>query len=186
MAFVKIDKSHRSGIGENNASVSMSAYLADGKMHKSKSVSFRISYALFLQLGWEAVDRRLRIGVFEGTDKDAGLLQLMPDPRGYASSISLNSLGEESRQGVAISVTIERFRHYVLNDCPVSSTLVEHVIDDGALVIQCPDWLRFNPQSISKPIVEAPPEPSPPEPSPPPKSTSVTQLRPGKGHRRQG
>lgn len=151
MAFVKVDKSNRSYSLDNIPAVTMAAHLAEGKFHKGRSVSFRVSRALVDQLGWKATDGRIRIGVFEGTDKDVGFLQLMVDPEGYSAA-----LGEPgSKQGIGINVTIERFKHYVLNDCPVASMTVNFIAEKDTLVVECPDWLRFNPLSV--PQQEAPP-----------------------------
>lgn len=149
MAFVKIDKAMRASAIDDMPVVTMGAYLADGKAHKGKSITFRITRALISQLGWEIVGDKLRIGVFEGTDKDVGFLQLMPDQHGYVASCEA-----ETKQGASISVTYDRFKHYVLNESPVPSHNVNHIVNGNALVVECPDWLRFNPQSVPKPEPE--------------------------------
>lgn len=152
MAFVKIEKSRIGGaIRNNTVAVTMGSYLADGKVHKSKSVSFRLTGALIKQLGWIVEERRIRISVLEGTDKDIGFIQLMPDPDGYSASQKYES------QGISVNVTAERFAHYVLNECPMPSRTVNHMIDEGTLIVECPDWLRFNPLSVPdvpKPKIE--------------------------------
>ena len=163
MAFVKVDKARRiRGMGA--PVITMGSYLADGKLHKSKSVAFRISAALVEQIGWKADDGRIRLSVFEGTDKDKGFLQLMPTEDGYAGTFRNKS------QGVSINVTIERFKHYVLNECPTSAQPVDHIIDGEALVVECPDWLRFNPQTV-------------PEPEPAPVTELHTRRGPGRPRR---
>jgi hypothetical protein len=147
----------------------MGTYLADGKIHKGKSVAFRISRTLVNELGWkEDEDGRIRIGIFEGTDKDVGFLQLALDPRGYAGG----SKGKEGHeQGISISVSVDRFKHYVLNECPMPAAQVTHIVDGDTLVVECPDWLRFNPQSVAQ---------SGPKPE-----TKIVDMHPGRGRRRQ-
>ena len=154
MAFVKLDKSSRTVNGIQNATVAMGAYLADGKAHKSKSVSFRLSYAMIKQLGWGTPDGRVSIAILEGTDEDRGFLQLVEDPDGYRGATNSS---DGRTQGTSITVRVERFRHYVLNECPVTSAYVTHVVDGNVLIIECPDWLRFNPLSV--PQIAPEPEP---------------------------
>lgn len=175
MAFIKIDKS-RSTIDSGTPLVSMGAYLADGKVHQSKSIAFRVTRKLIDDLGWKIVDNKLRIAVHEGTDTDKGFLQLVPDEKGYSGSSG--SKDEEGQQGISISVSVVRFKHYVLNECPVASHVVNHIVDNGSLIIECPDWFRYNllsepqPEPKQVPLVAAPPAP--------------VQLHPGRGHRRRG
>lgn len=172
MAFVKVEKLHRGGYNGTVAIVTMGAYLADGKAHKSRSVNFRMTQPLIQQLGWVPVERKLIVAINEGIDVDKGFLQITLDPNGRRISQTLEG------QGFSLSATIESFHHYVLNECPVPSATVSHVIDNGALIIECPDWLRYNPASVPQPepkqvpLVAAPPAP--------------VQLHPGRGHRRRG
>ena len=56
----------------------------------------------------------------------------------------------------------------MLNECPVSSAFVTHVVDNGVLLIECPDWLRFNPLSVPQTASEPSPEPPQSEPEPEP------------------
>lgn len=149
MPFVKIDKSRRASTGETV--VSMGTYLADGKKHMTKSVAFRISAALLKQLGWVISEGKIALGVHEGTGVDKGFLQLVLDPQGYRGS-----QGKETEEGagIGISITSDRFKHYVLNECPVSAVIVAHTIDGDALVVECPDWLRYNPLSEPQPEPE--------------------------------
>lgn len=167
MAFVKVEKRHTGGYNATVAMVTMGAYLADGKAHKGRSVNFRMTQLLIQQLGWVPVDRKLIVAINEGIDVDKGFLQITLDPNGRRISQTLEG------QGFSLSATIESFHHYVLNECPVSSATVSHVIDNGALIIECPDWLRYNPTSV-------------PQPEPGPVPQTPVQLHPGRGHRRRG
>ena len=148
MAFVQINKSRVVIASGQEPLVTMGTYLADGKAHKGRSISFRLTYPLFVQLGWEIKDRKIGIGINEGVGEDAGFLQLIHDEaHGYRGSQGSATRSREY-QGVTISVTYERFKHYVLNECPVSAHLVNHMVDNNTLIVECPDWLRFNPQSV--------------------------------------
>lgn len=152
MAFVKVEKIHVGGGVPSSAEpqIRMGAYLADGKVHKSKSVNFRFNFALIERMKWPFDDKRgTQLVVHEGTDADKGFLQIVPtipsDPAARRMTIG------EGKQGAAISLVIESFKHYVLNECPAAASTVAHVIDDGALIIECPDWLRYNPASAPEP-----------------------------------
>ena len=155
MAFVKVNKS-KHNVTEGNAVLTMGAYLGDGKVHKSRSVAFRFTRTLMEQLGWIR-DGRVGLAMYEGTDKDAGFLQITPEPDGY--TLVVNNRGSSNSTGGAISVTADRFKHYVLNECPVSTCVAQHSVDGNSLIIECPEWLRFNPESVPKPTPVAPPPP---------------------------
>lgn len=154
MAFVKVEKRHTGGYNNTVAMVTMGAYLADGKVHKSRSINFRLTHLLVQQLGWEVVDRKLNVAIHEGIDADKGFLQIVLDPNGRRISQTVEG------QGFSLSAIVESFKHYVLNECPMPSAPVSHVIDNGALIIECPDWLRYNPESV-------------PQEAPAPKVTSM-------------
>lgn len=165
MPFVRIEKSRHGGLSSyTQPVVVMGAYLADGKAHKSRSVTFRMTRPLLDQLGWTLDDHgRIGVAVHEGTGADQGYIQLVQDEeRGYRGSQGGSTNAEDRvNQGVSISVTIERFRHYVLNECPVPSHQVNFIIDGNALIVECPDWLRYNTQSAPPPVVEEPKLPLP-------------------------
>jgi hypothetical protein len=168
MAFTKVEKLRTGGYGIVEPQVTMGAYLADGKKHKSKQVNFRISRTLVMQLGWEPEDNKLNILINEGSGSDKGFLQFMPDSSKDARRVTIEP---DSHQGISLNTTIESFKHYVLNECPVPSEVVTHVVDGNALIIECPDWLRYNP------LTEPKPEPKP--------ETKVVDMHPGRGRRRQ-
>jgi hypothetical protein len=59
------------------------------------------------------------------------------------------------------SITAAKLKHYVLNDDSVPVDATEFTIDekDQTILIQCPDWLRYNSLSYQepekpKPVVE--------------------------------
>jgi hypothetical protein len=151
MAFVKTKPKLRAGRGRTDA-VSMGVYLADGKDVERKSVTFRFSSSVLDKLGWKPVDGKpFFVNVLEGTDTDTGFLQLAPDVDGY-SVTGKTAAPENSVQSRSITVGIDRFQHYVLNEPgPVPSAPVQYVIDGDTMLIECPDWLRFNPLSVPQP-----------------------------------
>jgi hypothetical protein len=58
-------------------------------------------------------------------------------------------------------VSVTRFKHYVLNDTArdIEPAPVEFTVDEKehTILIQCPDWLRYNPLSVPvqpKPVVK--------------------------------
>lgn len=165
MPFVRIEKSRHGGLSSyTQPVVVMGAYLADGKAHKGRSVTFRMTRPLIDQLGWILNEEgRIGVSVHEGTGTDQGYVQLVQDEQhGYRGSQGGGNSDDKANQGISISVTIERFRHYVLNECPVSSHQVNFIVDGNALIVECPDWLRYNPQSVPEPqpvVVEEPKRP---------------------------
>ena len=161
MAFVRVDKSRQGGTHLAVPMVTMGTYLADGKKHKTKHIAFRISRPLLEQLGWAFDGVSVNVTVNEGTDKDSGYLQLVPATADLHTRRLTLSHGGKGNQGVSVSITADNFRHYVLNECPVSADITPHIVDGDTLIIECPDWLRYNPQSV---------------PEPAPKPAPVTQL----------
>jgi hypothetical protein len=86
--------------------------------------------------------------VQEGVGAESGFLQLVEDERGYTFSTS----GKHRELAVSANITESNLAHYVLNEVPVTSSPVEFSIeDDGAtILLQCPDWLRYNPLSYDE------------------------------------
>jgi hypothetical protein len=156
MAFTRVEKLRTGGHGAIMPQVTMGAYLADGKKHKSKQINFRVTRALINELGWEPDNDKLYIAINEGSGSDKGFLQLVPDKMGRRTTVEA-----DTNQGMAINATLDSFKHYVLNECPMPTEVVNHIVDGNALIIECPDWFRFNPLS---------------EPQPEPEPEKVTQL----------
>ncbi len=150
MAFVKVEKLRR-GIGDLlTPVVTMGAYLADGKKHKTRSIMFRISFPLLRELKWEAKDGLFCIVIHEGTDTNRGFLQFTID-NDSIDSRRISTPKDGDKHGISTNVTVDAFKHYVLNECPISAIPVAHTVDGSALIIECPDWLRYNPQSVPEP-----------------------------------
>lgn len=170
MPFVKIDRSRVGGKYAGGSPVSMAIYNADGKKYKARSVAIRFEHALVQEL-WPHPDTEiLRLSVYEGTGADKGFLSIHKDDTGYIAG-QIKSTGERV-YAYSIAITQVRFKHYVLNDTRAEMAPVQFVVDDGAILVECPDWLCFNPLSAPEEAL-AEPEPVPvPEPEKPaPKST---------------
>lgn len=151
MAFVKLDKGarrSRSGITE----VRLGAYR--GK--QGRVVYISISLGAIEQAGWtinesETNSKRKTVNVMinEGVGEDAGFWLLTEDNEfGYV-------LGADHQQSGALvtSILIARLKHYVLNDEHVSVESVEATVDEKehTILVQVPDWIRYNPQSYQEP-----------------------------------
>ena len=157
MAFTRVTKgSTGTSSSGRSEDVRMGAHLQSGP-GTSRGVYFSIPQSVAIKAGWTLVDNaNVRKGVHlvidEGHGEDAGFLMLSEDPRGYACGAS-----REGAYALAMSITAQRLRHYVLNDCPVETEPVEFSVDPkaGTVLIQVPDWLRYNPLTAPQP--EAPP-----------------------------
>ena len=151
MAFVKLDKGarrSRSGITE----VRLGAYR--GK--QGRVVYISISLGAIEQAGWtinesEANTKRKTVNVMinEGVGEDAGFWLLTEDDEfGYILG------ADHARSGSLVtSIQIARLKHYVLNDEHISVEPVEATVDEKehTILIQCPDWIRYNSQSYQEP-----------------------------------
>jgi hypothetical protein len=117
---------------------------------------FRFSPNILAQLGW-ATDPVTLVIVLEGTGSDVGFLQIVADPRGYAVTGSKTKAGQSRN----ITVGVDRFNHYVLNEPgPIPTAPVSFVLENGYMLIECPDWLKFNPLSVPQPEPVVAPEPT--------------------------
>lgn len=151
MAFVKLDKGLRR-VREGITEVRLGAYR--GK--QGRVVYLSISYAAIEAAGWtvhqsETNTKRKTINVMinEGVGEDAGFWLLSEDNEfGY-------SLGADHTNSGALcsSILVARFRHYVLNDEHMSVQPVEATVDEKehTILVQVPDWIRYNPQSYQEP-----------------------------------
>jgi hypothetical protein len=152
MAFVKIDKSAtggwRSDLSEPN--VRMSCHLQDDKT--PRSVAFYINHVLIDKVGWTTTmdsngRTSLSVAIHEGTGEDAGFLMLEESDakNGYVLAVS-----KPGAFTYGMNASFTRFKHYVINEVPTPLMDVEFTYDakDKTVLIQCPDWLRYNPLSV--------------------------------------
>lgn len=162
----------------NDPIIRMGTHLQGSKT--PRSVYMSISLSVLDQMGWSYTpeeDERARcsIAVHEGTHEDAGFFMLERDPSGYTFGGANNN--KEARSALVSNIAVTKLRHYAVND-PLMEHPPEHVeftIDEkeGTILIQLPDWLRYNESSV--------PDPEPEvyiEPPPPPKSKPKTSPVP--------
>ena len=164
MAFVKINKPQK-GSRAVGYQVTMASYLGgDKNAMKSKSIVFSISGELVEALGWADDTKPTNIQVMEGVGPDQGFLKLVSADNGYRLSAKRMLKSPSGRTYTAnLTSAAGAYQHYVLNECPVSSSLVNHIVDDDGLLVEVPDWFRFNPASVSPAEttrVEPPPAPA--------------------------
>jgi hypothetical protein len=157
MAFQKVDKGSWQSNADNLPSVRMSAHLADST--SVRSVVFFITRRVLDDVGAPideenrgSIKKRTRMAVYEGTGTDEGFLLITPDPKGYSCTLSAHGAHTFS-----MSVAISKLRHYVLNECPAPVCDVEFTIDEKehSILVQCPDWLRFNVETRTR-LIEGP------------------------------
>jgi hypothetical protein len=109
-------------------------------------------------------DGRANVGfdVLEGTQEDAGFFLLVYNGEGYKSGASSANAGI-----FTLNISLPRLKHYVLNDHPPQNhelELVEFTCDENerTVLIQVPDWLRYNPLSVPQEEKVKEPEVAPP------------------------
>jgi len=165
MAFTQINKSSL-GSHSNKNEIRMGSRRQSQSVPQ-RSIYFAITRDVVAQVGWElTVDdddgnrEWIRVAVNEGSDEDAGFLLLTEDMnKGYVFGTNKGATGFS----LAGSVSCTRFKHYVLNDTTmdIEPAPVEFTVDEKehSILIQCPDWLRYNPLSVPavakpKPVVK--------------------------------
>jgi len=152
MAFTQIAKSAM-GAHANKHEIRMGSRF-QSKSTSTRSIYFAITRAVVAQAGWtidvSGAERDIiQIAVNEGSEEDAGFLLLSEDTeKGYVFGTSRGVVGNS----MAGSVSVTRFRHYVLNDMSqeIEPAPVEFTVDEKehTILVQCPDWLRYNPLSV--------------------------------------
>lgn len=182
MAFVKIEKGLRR-IRGNIPEVRLGAYR--GK--QGRVVYIAISEAACEMAGWtihqtEGKKRRtVNVMINEGVGDDAGFWLFTEDEEfGYSLGADHVSAG-----ALCSSVLVTRFQHYLLNDSEgnISTEEVASTVDEKehTILVQCPDWLRYNPQSYQEPekpkVEERRPAPRPPLELVPPRGKDKHRRR---------
>jgi hypothetical protein len=158
MTFTKVDKAASGGwrTVTDQPNVRMSCYLQDDK--HPRSVAFYINQVLIDALGWKLHTdpngrKSLHVDIHEGTGEDAGFLMLTEgDQRGYVLAVS-----KAGALTFAMNIAFVRFKHYAINEVPAPLGDVEFTYDanDKTILIQCPDWLRYNSLSVKAEPVKA-------------------------------
>lgn len=149
MPFEMVVKGTWNKYTADEAKVRMGATLADHK--KVKSVVFSITRKVLNGIGAPlvggssaSIKEQTKLAVYEGTGHDEGFLLILPDPKGYTCSITTHGTNT-----FIMHVAIGKLKHYVFNECPMPIDDVEFTIDEKehSVLVQCPDWLRFNTQT---------------------------------------
>ena len=163
MAFVKVNKSATGAHQDTGPMVRMGSSLQSEKQ-SSRAVYFSITRTAIDEVGWSLEaegDRRVvvSVGIHEGTGSDAGFLLLTHEESGYRLG---STRKRETSSSFAMNVSVTRFRHYVINDPLIEKDTapVEFTIDakDHTILIQCPEWLRYNPLTAPQPEIEERPQ----------------------------
>lgn len=161
MPFTRILKSARTLHAPNAYEIRMASHLHQGK-DKPRGIYFSISEEVIRDLGWDTMPsvvsperKTCKIEIQEGVGKDAGFL-LFTAPMDKLSTPYLFGTAKGSSRAFITQVSITRIKHYVLNEVPALSTVVEFTIDEKerTILVQCPDWLRYNPLSYQEPEPE--------------------------------
>jgi len=161
MAFTQVVKG-KTGIRTNEVPELRMGSRLQSKTTLTRSIYFALTRPLIEQVGWQilkhdAERESIRVAVNEGTAEDAGFLLLSEDlEKGYSFGTNVGRQGQSMASGVSVS----RFRHYVLNDVShdIEPEAVEFTVDEDehTILVQCPDWLRYNPLSVPQPEPVAP------------------------------
>jgi hypothetical protein len=165
MAFVKLEKSTRGSFAEDRLEVRMGAHL-QSKAGTKRGVYFSMSETVVGQVGWKQIEGEgefrvaCKVLVQEGVGEDAGffLLSEATDSHGYALGTT-----NKAARSYSMSISAIKLQHYKLNEVPMPTAPVEFTIDEKekTILIQSPDWLRYDPSTYAeppKPVVQ----PSPP------------------------
>jgi hypothetical protein len=166
MAFVKINKSFHIGRPSTEPRIRMGSHLHGGaKEGPPRGIYIAMTQEIVKRVGWTLepstsgrqskdgsyIERMVcMITVHEGVGEDSGFIQLAEDrEKGYVLGST-----KGSASSLAVNMGIGAFKHYVLNEVPVEPHEVDFTIDeeDHTILIQCPDWLRYNPQSYKAPV----------------------------------
>ena len=157
MPFAKVERFYRSSSADTNT-IRMGSHLAAEKI--ARGIYIGVGLDVVKQVGWlvkSTSDTRqaTTVAILEGTGDDGGFLMLAYDEKhGY-------TLGSErtGSRSFYTNITANKLKHYVLNEVPCPVGPVDFSIDEKAqtVLIQCPDWLRYNPASYQEPEKEVVP-----------------------------
>ena len=164
MAFVKVNKSNTgASYGSGVEEVRLGYHLSNGGSRGGRSMYVTITRALADKLGWKVEQQdngrnTMSVIIHEGTYEDAGFLMFENAEAGY--SLGTNGSTAGAHHALSSSISMSRIKHYAVND-PSEEKLTaacEYVInDDNTLLVQCPDWLRYNAASVPEQPVKVEP-----------------------------
>jgi hypothetical protein len=164
MAFVKVSKSNTgASYGSGVEEVRLGYHLSNVGDRGGKSMYITITRALVDKLGWKVEQQdngrnTMSVTIHEGTYEDAGFLMFENTDTGY--TLGTNSSTAGAHHALSSSISISRIKHYAVNE-PTEEKLTaacEFVInDDNTILVQCPDWLRYNSASVPEQPVKVEP-----------------------------
>jgi hypothetical protein len=149
MPFIKIVR-FKGRSSHDFDGITMGAHLQGSENKRGLYIS--ISRSVLERTTWSPINREnkvsYRITIQEGVGAESGFLQLVEDVNGYMFSTS----SKNTKLGVSAGIYEGSLSHYVLNEVPVAARPIDFSVeDDGAtILLQCPDWLRYNPLSYDE------------------------------------
>ena len=152
MPFVQMSAArHRMTRGVTDPIIRMGSQLANGKHPRLVSIS--ISKPALASVGFttfsETTNTRCRMRIDEGWGSDAGFWLFTPLPYDTAELAYACTSGKSSASALQIAIAMSAITHYVLNEKPIDMHDIEFSAQDKSLLVECPDWLRYNPQSLT-------------------------------------
>ena len=166
MAFVKVKPKLIARGALSNGQITIGAYLSEG-LNKPRQITLRIPKLIVDEVGFLVKDRRISVDIHEGVGDDVGFIMLFySEEKGatWATQGQHQSVnGVENLHGFSVSFRAERFQYYTPNEWPMSATAVHHVVDNGSLLIEVPEWFKPN---INKMIEDGHMKAKEPEPAP--------------------
>jgi len=169
MAFVRIEKSNVGQWANRGPEIRLGLNMQSDKV--ARSVYIAVTPATIHEAGWvvkraDSGRTYVCIDLHEGTYEDQGFLMIVQSEKGYVlgtNKVQTNTKYEGSSLTCHISMT--KFKHYVPNELiDIPPVPVEYTVSEGGLLVQCPEWLRYNPLSLPPPPVKeaasSPPHPT--------------------------
>lgn len=154
MAFVKVEKGLTGSFRRDSIELRMGSHL-QSKTGTSRGVYLSLSRSLIDAVGWKKTSPEdnvhrvmCMVEVQEGVGSDAGFLLLTEAKEGAGYALGTTS---KKARSFSMALTLSKLKHYILNDVPTPTEPVEFSIEDRSILIQCPDWLRYNPESYDEP-----------------------------------
>jgi len=166
MAFVRIEKSNVGQWANRGPEIRLGLNMQSDKV--ARSVYIAMTPATVAEVGWavkqtDSGRTYVRIEVHEGTYEDQGFLMIVQSEMGYVLGTNKGNIttGHEG-SSLTCHISMSKFKHYVPNELiDVPPVPVEYTVSDGGLLVQCPEWLRYNPLSLPPPPVKEAASPHP-------------------------
>lgn|SRR5215472_19131201 len=152
MPFVQLQSIHtRTSRGATVPLIRMGSQLANNKHPRMIAIS--VSRMAFTSVGFTTFasegNTRCRMRVDEGWGDDAGFWLFTPLPHDTGEKSYACGGARGNFHTLQIAIAMGSVAHYVLNEKPIDMHDVEFSTEGKSLLVQCPDWLRYNPQSLT-------------------------------------